>query len=237
MLTVALIEDDEAAARRLRACLDEFTARTGTRFQVVEFREATGFLEDYRPVYDLVFLDIEMPTMNGMDAARRLREKDGEVLLVFVTNMAQFAATGYEVDALDYIVKPYAYADFERKLKRAVKLCHHESEAVVVKQQGGTSRVLLREIEYIEVRGHDLLLRTEAGVVRGRGTLAELQQRLGTHGFLRCSKGFLVNQRHVRSVAGLNLTMTGGEQIGIGRTYKKSFMSELAAYLGASNVI
>lgn len=237
MLTVALVDDDEASAQRLRRCLDAFTERTGEQFQVVEFSEATRFVEDYRAVYDIVFMDIEMPTMNGMDAARHLRAVDGEVVLIFVTNMAQFAAKGYEVDALDYIIKPFGFADFERKLTRAVRLCRRESAAVVVKQHGGTSRVLLRDIEYIEVRGHSLLLHTESGEIRGKGTLQEMQDRLGGRGFLRCAKGFLVNQQHVRSVAGHNLLMTSGEQLSIGRTFKKSFMDELAAFMGEANVI
>lgn len=237
MLTVALIEDDDAAAARLAACLDEFSNRSGERFQVIRFPEATGFIEDYRPIYDLVLMDIEMPTMNGMDAARRLREVDGEVVLIFVTNAAQYAATGYEVDALDYLVKPYQFPEFERKLRRAVRLCRQDSEAVVVKQHGGTVRVLLRDVAYIEVRGHSLLLRTEDGVVRGKGTLQEMQERLGGRGFLRCSKGFLVNQKHVRSVTGSTLTMTSGEQLAVGRAFKRSFMDELAACLGESHVI
>lgn len=237
MLTVAIIEDDDDAAARLESCLDEYRSRNGVAFRPVRFAEATGFLEGYRPVYDIVFMDIEMPNMDGMEAARRLREIDERVVLVFVTNMAQFAAKGYEVDALDYIVKPFSYQDFERKLRRAVRLCEHGSDAVAITQQGGTLRLLLRDIEYIEVRGHSLVFHTESGIVQGSGTLQEAQDRLGGQGFLRCAKAFLVNARHIRSVHGHTLLMTDGTELPIGRTFRKPFMEGLTRMIGTGNVL
>lgn len=237
MLNVAIVEDDDAAAAKLQACLDQYTGTDGVRFNATRFVEATSFLEGYKPSYDLVFMDIEMPNMNGMEAARRLREVDEQVVLIFVTNMAQFAAKGYEVDALDYIVKPFSYPDFERKLKRAVRLCEHESDAIVVSQQGGTVRLLLREIEYLEVRGHNLILHAESGVVHGSGTLAEAQERLGDKGFLRCAKAFLVNARHIREVRGSTLLMADGTELPIGRAFRKTFMEGLTRAMGVGNVL
>ena len=114
MFTVAVVEDDETAVAKLRACLDQYVAtHAGVQFDVTVFNEPTSFLDPYKTVWDIVFMDIEMPNMDGMEAAHRLRAVDSEVILIFVTNMAQFAAKGYEVDALDYIVKPFAYPDFE----------------------------------------------------------------------------------------------------------------------------
>ncbi len=72
--------------------------------------------EHYRADYDIVFMDIELPGINGMEAAHRLREIDQQVILIFVTNMAQFAVKGYEVDALDYIIKPAQYGPLSIKL-------------------------------------------------------------------------------------------------------------------------
>lgn len=104
MFTVAVVEDDETAVAKLRACLDQYAAtHAGVQFDVTVFNEPTSFLDPYKTVWDIVFMDIEMPNMDGMEAAHRLRAVDSEVILIFVTNMAQFAAKGYEVDALDYI--------------------------------------------------------------------------------------------------------------------------------------
>lgn len=237
MLNVAIIEDDVAAAQRLRESLDRFAEVSGEAITAVAFPEATRFLDGYKPVYDIVFMDIEMPTMDGMTAAARLREIDSQVVLIFVTNMVQYAAKGYEVDAMDYILKPFAYPDFERKFERAARACRRGSTSLIVSEQGGTHRVLLREIEYIEVRGHSLLLHTEAGIIRGTGTLQATETKLAGEGFLRCSKAFLVNQMHVRAVKGSVLEMSSGDKLSIGRSFRKSFMSGLADLIGDTHVL
>lgn len=238
LFTVAILEDEQPAADRLRSCLARFTAdHPEARFDVTSFAEPTAFLEGYKPQWDIVFMDIEMPNMDGMSAARRLRALDGRVLLVFVTNMAQFAAKGYEVDALDYIIKPFSYNDFERKIRRAVAIRGEESASVMIVQRAGTQRVLLRDIEYIEVREHNLLYHTERGILTGTGTLQDVEGRLGDRGFLRCSKAFVVNSRHVAAVKGNELTLSSGESVTVGRTYKKSFMMALAASMGDGNVM
>lgn len=237
MFTVAVVEDDGHAAKRLRDCLDEYSrTHAGARFEVTEFREPTGFLEPYKATWDIVFMDIEMPNMDGMQAAHRLRELDASTILIFVTNMAQFAAKGYEVDALDYIIKPFAYPDFERKLERAIRLANRGGESLLIAQRGSTRRVALRDIGYIEIRSHNLEYHTDDGTISAYGSLQEIEERLSGSAFIRCGKPYLVNSSHIAQVAGDTVTLADGTQLPIGRAYRKSFLLALAEQLGNDRV-
>lgn len=237
MFKIAIVEDNEAASDKLKGFLERFASENEENFEITVFRDAAGFLDGYRQIYDMVFMDIELPGINGLEAARRMRAADKKITLIFVTNMARFAVKGYEVDAADYLVKPVHYGDFELKLKRIITRHREADEAILVVRQSGFLRLLLREIRYVEVRGHKLIFHTETGEVTGGGTLLKTEEKLQGKGFLRCNKCYLVNQRHIIAVDGYILKMTGGEEIQISRPRKKAFMSELAESMGNENVL
>lgn len=237
MLTVAVVEDDQSAVAHLHECLNRYaSSHDGVRFDVKEFSEPTGFLDPYEAKWDIVFMDIEMPNMDGMEAAQRLRRLDSDVKLFFVTNMAQFAAKGYEVDALDYIIKPFVYENFERKLTRAVRLCERDSDAIVIAQRGISQRFRLRDISYIEVRGRNLEYHMESGTISAFGSLKDVEAELGSYGFLRCGNPYLVNQRYIAAVRGQSVLLENGLELPIGRAFRKSFLTGLAAVLGRGHV-
>lgn len=237
MFKIAIVEDNPAATEKLQGYLERYAQDNKEKFDIAFFGDALAFLDSYRRIYDMVFMDIELPFINGMEAAKRLREIDQQVILIFVTNMAQFAVKGYEVDALDYLVKPVHYGDFEMKLRRAVFRLKDAQEAVLVQRQNGMVRLRVQEISYIEVRGHTLFFHTDTGEISGSGTLHELEDKLKDKGFLRCNKCYLVNQRHIAAVQGYTLVMSQGEVLQISRPRKKTFMSELAESMGNENVL
>lgn len=237
MLKIAIVEDQPASAQRLQEFLQRYAQENDLTFTVAEFNDATDFLSSIKQAYDLVFMDIELPGMDGMTAARRLRKLDEKAVLVFVTNFAKFAAKGYEVDAADYLIKPLHYGNFALKLQRILPKCCKEDDAILVAKQSGCQRLLLRKVRYVEVRGHKLAYHTEDGIVNGSGTLLETEEKLRPRGFLRCSQCYLVNTRYIKAVDGYTLTIFGGEVLQISRPRKKAFMTELAGVMGAQNVL
>lgn len=237
MFKIAIVEDNQTAMAKLQGYLERYAQENNENFDIAAFGDALAFLDSYRRIYDMVFMDIELPFINGMEAAQRLREIDQQVVLIFVTNMAQFAVKGYEVDAMDYLVKPVHYGDFELKLRWAVSRLKEAQEAILVQRQSGMVRLRIQEISYIEVRGHTLIFHTETGEINGSGTLHDLENKLKNKGFLRCNKCYLVNQRHIAAVQGYTLVMTQGEELQISRPRKKTFMSELAETMGNENVL
>ena len=124
MLRCAIVEDSPRELEHLKECLARYSAERDIPLETTAFGDAASFLEHYRADYDIVFMDIELPGINGMEAAHRLREIDQQVILIFVTNMAQFAVKGYEVDALDYIIKPAQYGPLSIEVQ-GHKLTYH----------------------------------------------------------------------------------------------------------------
>ena len=117
---IAIVEDEAAVREQLAGYVQRYTRQYGTPFEVTEFADGMEILEDYRPQFDIIFLDVEMKHLDGMETARRIRERDGGVLVVFITNMAQYAIRGHAVGALDYVLNPVPYFAFSQQLQKAL---------------------------------------------------------------------------------------------------------------------
>ena len=136
MIHAVIVEDDKQAASKLNDFLRLYFDKRNLSFHVTIYSNAVDFLSDYSYKYDVVFMDIEMPLMNGMEAAKRLRELDHNVCLIFVTNMMQYAVKGYEVDAIGYIVKPIDYFVFDVNMNKVVdRLAKKQSEEILLRQK------------------------------------------------------------------------------------------------------
>lgn len=232
MVRIAAVEDTAEEAGRLRELLAGYFAGIGEAFTLDVFSSPVDFLSSYRQNYDIIFMDIDLPDMDGMTAAHRLREVDQEVILIFVTRMAQYAIGGYEVNAMDYLLKPLSADFLAAKMDRALARLRDSEEVLLITSHGGARRVLLREILYIEVQGHTLGYHTGTGVLHGSGALTELESSLKGKGFLRCSKCYLVNARHIGTVHGYDLHLDNGETLQISRLRKTAFMTDLAQMIG-----
>ena len=112
MITIAIVEDDKEYRSQYRDYLKQMEAQMGESFQIREFEDGDGILENYRADYDIILMDIEMSFVNGMEAAEEIRKLDHEVVIIFITNMPQYVMDGYKVQAFDYILKPITYYAF-----------------------------------------------------------------------------------------------------------------------------
>lgn len=237
MLKIAVVEDQQEVRDELCRFIRKYAAENSLQVEAVPIEDGAVIAAHYEPGWDIIFMDVEMPGLDGFGAAEKIRAVDGDAVLVFVTNMAQYAIKGYEVDALDYIIKPAQYGPLSIKLDRAAQRWRAAAESVMVALPTGTQRLLLWEIYYIEVQGHKLTYHTEKGQLPGTGTLQDAEQRLHGKGFLRCNKCYLVNQKHIQTVTGSDVVLSNGEKLQISRLRKKEFMEELARSMGNEFVL
>lgn len=229
---VAIVEDTQSEADVLKQYFSRYGAEKGTEFKVAHFTSAEEFLDKYRPIFDLVLMDIGLPKMGGMEAAARLRELDQTTTLIFVTNMAQFAVRGYEVDAFDFVVKPVSYSNFALKLQRCLnKLGTRTDTEVIIPISDGLYRISSSQIKYIEISGHKMIYHTTNGTIKAYGNLKEVESVLNGRMFVRCNSCYLVNLNYVFAIRGYTVVV-GEDELQISRPRKKAFIQAVNDYLG-----
>lgn len=235
MLNIAIVDDEKEERQTICECL-EFIEKGEKRFSVRQFENADEFLVKYEPIYDIVFMDIQMGGTNGIDAAKSLRKIDKTVIIIFVTNMAQLAVKGYEVDALDFIVKPVNKLIFALKFKRALgRLNEQTTDKILIKVEGEIFSISAKNLRYAEVDGHYIVYHTADGKYSEYITLSAAEKKLNANGiFARCNRGQLVNLRYVTAIK-KDSVIVDGEELVIAKTQRNAFIKAFADYMGGCN--
>lgn len=231
MYRIAIIEDDPSDRKVINDHLVRYGTETGREFKTTEFCNAVSFLETYKPVYDVVFIDIQMPYMDGMEASAKLREADSVVPLVFITNMSNYAVKGYSVNAADFVVKPVVYGSFKVMMDRVIRLADKRGDAVVLKIADRRVRVWLDSISHIDVMDHKVCYHTEEGDFLVWESLKDQEKKLPADRFAKCNNYCLVNLKYVDGITE-GVVKVRSFEIPISRSRKKEFSDSLLAYYG-----
>lgn len=232
MITIALVDDDDADARVTASMIDRYFDGDASRYAVTRFADGDSLLRDYKASFDLMFLDVEMPGTDGVTVARRLRVVDDQTVLVFTTKMAQYAVEGYDVDAIGYLLKPLNYYAFSIKMRKAEDIVARRRSVTVPLTVGAeTVFVPSADIRYVEVLDHALLYHTGEGIRKVWASLKDAAETLEPVGFVPVSRYCLVNLEWVRAVHGDDVDVDG-ERVRVSRSRRKSLMQALAAYHG-----
>ena len=232
MLSIAIVDDVRSETEYLASFVERYGNENNEKIKIARFKSGFDFLDGYKAVYDAVFLDIEMPDIDGVAAARKLREFDNDIIIIFVTNIAKYAIQGYSVGALDYLLKPPKYADIKMRMNIISKRKRLNDYSIVIPYQGGERKLTSGEIVYVESRGHDIIFHTDGDEILWKGiTLKRVESELTEHGFYRCNNCYLVNLRYCTEIKD-NSVMVNGEELQISRARKKGFMVALVNALG-----
>ena len=231
MLKIAILEDNTDQTKRLVEHLTKYGQENNVSFEISDFTNGLSFIQDFSPHWDIIFLDIEMPGLNGVEVAEEIRRVDKDVILIFVTNLFKYALKGYSVGAMDYLIKPVYYNDLSVTLSRVMN--HFEStdtNYINLETKEGIHRINPNSLYYVEVNKHYLTYHTPDEDITVRGTMSSAEAAL-TDGFAKCNNCYLVNLKFVTEVT-KESAQVGPHTLEISRRAYPGFIESLNNYLG-----
>ena len=231
MVEIAIVEDNSIEREKILECLNYYAQSERLDYSVSVYEDGLKFLGNYRDGFDIVFMDIEMPEMNGMDTAKAMRSMGSSAILIFITHMAQYAISGYEVEALDFILKPVNKYSFAMKMKRAVaRTVKNKDEFISVKTRSEMRSIRIASIKYIDMDDGYVVYHTTDGVFMEYITMRDACAKINRDSFVYCNRSYLVNLKYVSAVS-KNMVTVCGEELIISRPKRKTFLAALSDYM------
>ena len=208
MIYVAICDDETSMSEHIRSVTSEFFRRKNMETIILRFSSGEELLK-YDGQIDILFLDIQMKNIDGMETARKLRENKFRGFLIFITVLREMVFQSFEVQAYDYLVKPVEREQFEKTMERLCESMQNAKEAGLLIQRGHESYIIsLDDIIFCE----------------------NLEARLNNW-FFRCHRSYLINLRHLRSYKNSIAYMDNGGEIPVSRLRSREFSSVILKYM------
>ncbi|GFZ27096.1 LytR/AlgR family response regulator transcription factor [Lactobacillus corticis] len=233
-MKVAIAEDNQQELDQLIHCFKQYESDHQENIEIFHFDTGIKLLEHFNQGFDIVYLDVQMPGISGMDTAEQIRKQDSEILIVFVTNYVQYAIDGYRVNASDFLLKPVSYFSFSEHFKKIEQQLKRREDSVMVNTSDGMVKIQLDDLYYVESQAHKITFHLENpnhSTIEITDSMKNMEELLLPYDFYRCNNSFIVNLKYVMGVSG-NTVKVGNYKLPISRPRKKGFMSALTDYLG-----
>ena len=226
MLRIAICDDEERCLNNTKRMIESWSAAASSQTKIDCFDNGDSLIKESDTArYDIIFLDIVMPLLNGMDAAKELRNRDKTVKIIFLTSSPEFALQSYSVKATDYCVKPVAYEKLKEIMDDCTVINRQEPENLTLKTVAGYHKIYLHDIEYVEAQNKRVFFFLKSGkVVEVIQQLYTFETKLSdSTGFFKCHRSYLVYIPNVGHFDNANITMKSGRTIPIARGHVKAF--------------
>lgn len=231
MIRIAIVEDSDQNAEILIDYLSRYQMVSDYRFKIIRYSDGDEINLIEKGQYDLILMDIEMERMNGIEAAKKVRQIDADVIIMFITQTPHYAMQGFEVDALDYVLKPINYYAFTQRLSRALeRLSRRSQKSIMIETGGFVRKVPMNMIKFVEMTNHEANYHLDDEVITLRESLKSIELKLQDSRFFKCNQSFLVNFDFIDATQGNNI-LIGNITIPLSRAKKKQFMDAFNNYI------
>lgn len=223
VISIAIVENQEEDRNVLESYIRKYQIDSSDYdFNITYFQSGILFVDKYKSNFDIVFMDIDMPQMDGLETAKKIREVDSKVLIIFITNLAQMAIKGYSVNAFDFVPKPVSYYEFSTMLTRALNKNSFDRKTV---------KIDALSIVYAEVINHSLIFYIQEGEeINTWDSLSNVYKQVKDLGFAKVNNSQIVNLRSVLLIDGFDITLKNSKHLFLSRKEKKEFYSTFVSF-------
>lgn len=228
-MRIAICDDEELYRVELKTILDKLLINVD--YNIDTFDDGNRLIESFKAQpYDILFLDIEMPAVDGITLAKSLRAISEKVFIVFLTSHVEYAIEGYEVNALRYLTKP---VDIE-KLKEVIRYVQEKQGAVrqlIIKEDGEELLINITDVIYIESMNQNVRIVTTKGEHVIRYNIGDFEEQLKNDGFFRSHRGYLISLAKVKKLSKNDVIMEGDVILPVSRSNVKALKDTLYSYV------
>ena len=229
MLTVCICDDEPALCRELRNMLQQYSGHQ--ELEIFEINSIPELLNNTAP-YDVLFLDIRFNGEDaGVEAAKQLRRKGNEAIIVFLTSLSQYATNGYEAEAFRYLLKPIQMEMLTETVDAVISRIETKHFRFSVVSDSGTVIIEATDISHIESLARRRIIHMGGQEIETWETMAELYAKLPQGRFVYIQKGYVSNLGFIGQVKNNVVTLKNGDQIALGRGYKDDFFVAFNRYV------
>ena len=226
MLLIGICDGDTAVRVMLSDYIKRYKSETGLSVQVLSYDSGEKLLRRYPFEMDLIFLEIPFAKINGIEIARRIREADNHVSIVFLTTVLNHVLEAYEVRADNYLIKPLRYSRFLKEVEQA-RARHGQNRFFIEDNSSGIYKIYTKSICYIETQEHNTRIHTETDSILSHKRMKEHEQALFEPYFIRTHTGFIVNLLFFEKLAQNEIILLSGQRIPVSRHRRAEVLSRI----------
>lgn len=238
IINIAIVEDEKIQSELMKSYVANWACKKNIRVTAEAFHSAESFdfTWSMNKKYDIVLLDIQMSGKNGIELAKKIRKEDNMISIIFITAVIDYIQEGYDVSAINYLIKPVDERKLYECLDRALQKIPEEEKSILIDAEGEIVRVKQKDIIYVEAFSHTIDINTAEKKFTVRKSISSIEKELDEKMFVRCHRSYIVGLKYVKRIESSEIELDNAKLIPVSRRqYSNTNRAFINYYRGIIN--